>query len=249
MGKTVVIYAGGFQPFHTGHLSSYVQAKEAFPNADFYVATSGNVKERPIPYEEKKFLATQAGVNPNDFPDIMVKSPLAPKEILDKYNPDEDTFVLVRSERDPVSYNKKDGSPGYYQPWTGKNPNPFGKNGYVFVTKKHDFNIDGQEVFSGSQVRDMYKNGDDTTRLNIIKQLYPKSKQHGKIKQILDTYLVGQNTMNESLKQLFKKIKPLIEASTPEQKAKWINLLESAKSKLESINSKPSISEDYLPEK
>jgi phosphopantetheine adenylyltransferase len=59
----IVIYAGGFQPFHQGHLSSYIQAKSAFPNADFYVATSADVKNRPIPYEDKKFLAGEAGVD------------------------------------------------------------------------------------------------------------------------------------------------------------------------------------------
>lgn len=191
--KVIVVYAGGFQPFHQGHLSSYLEAKKKFPNSDFYVATSGNVKERPIPYETKKFLATQAGVDPKDFPDIIVTSPLAPKEILNNYDPEKDVFVLVRSERDPVSYTKKDGSPGYYQPWTGKDVQPFGKNGYVFVTKKHDFILNGQDVYSGTQVRDMYKNSDDSLRMNIVKQLYPNSKQHNKIKKLLDYYLLGLN--------------------------------------------------------
>lgn len=190
-GKLVVIYAGGFQPFHKGHLSSYLQAKKAFPGADFYVATSANVKERPIPYKEKQFLASQAGVAPQDFPDIVVKSPLKPTEILSNYNPEKDVFVLVRSERDPVDYTKKDGTPGYFQPWTGKNPNPFGKNGYVFVTKKHNFEINGQDVYSGTQVRNMYQNADDAGRKQIIKQLYPDSRQQGSIKKILDKYIGG----------------------------------------------------------
>lgn len=190
-GKLVVIYAGGFQPFHKGHLSSYLQAKKAFPGADFYVATSGNVKERPIPYKEKQFLASQAGVAPQDFPDIVVKSPLKPTEILSNYNPEKDVFVLVRSERDPVDYTRKDGTPGYFQPWTGKNPNPFGKNGYVYVTKKHNFEINGQEVYSGTQVRNMYQNADDAGRKQIVKQLYPDSRQQSSIKKILDKYIGG----------------------------------------------------------
>lgn len=229
MGKTVVIYAGGFQPFHRGHLSSYIEAKRKFPNADFYVATSADIKERPIPYEAKKFLATQAGVRPEDFPDIIVKSPLNPREILSKYDPENDVFVLVRSERDPVNYTKKDGTPGYYQPWTdnGKK-NSFNKNGYVFVTRKADFKLNGQDVFSGTQVRNMYRDSDDKNRLNIVTQLYPDSKEHQKIKAVLDKY-IGNSMVSERVQQLIKQIKPLLKEASPEQKAKLLSLLEEAK--------------------
>ena len=229
MGKTVVVYAGGFQHFHKVHLSSYIEAKNKFPNSDFYIATSADVRQRPIPYEAKKFLATQAGVMPEDFPDIAVKSPLNPKEILDRYDPENDVFVLVRSERDPVNYTKKDGSPAYYQPWTddGKK-NSFGKNGYVYVTKKADFNINGENVFSGTQVRNMYKDADDQTRLNIIDQLYPDSNEPKKIKAVLDKYL-GDNMVSEKVQQLIKQIKPLLKEASPEQKAKLLSLLEEAK--------------------
>lgn len=229
MGKMVVVYAGGFQPFHRGHLSSYIEAKNKFPNADFYVAASGDVKERPIPYDVKKFLATQAGVKPEDFPDIVVRSPLNPKEILSKYNPEEDVFVLVRSERDPMTYTKKDGTPGYYQPWTDKgNKNSFNKNAYVYVTKRHDFKLNGQDVFSGTQVRDMYKNSDDEGRINIIKQLYPDSQKHKQIKTVLDRY-IGNNMVSEKVQQLIKQIKPLLKEASPAQKAKLLALLETAK--------------------
>lgn len=256
MGKVVVVYAGGFQPFHQGHLSSYLQAKEAFPNSDFYVAASADVKERPIPYNEKKFLATQAGVNPKDFPDIVVRSPLNPKEILSHYNPEEDIFVLVRSERDPMKYTKKDGSPGYYQQWSGiQNAQPFNKHGYVFVTKKKDFKLNGNDVYSGTQVRDMYSNADDKTRLNIVKQLYPQSKQHKKIKQILDTYLA---TMSENFKNFIESVKPLLNEATVEQKKKLLQLLEAANLaqqaaiaiNMKKKGKKPKVKEnkDYLPE-
>lgn len=230
MSRTVVIYPGGFQPFHQGHLSSYLQAKQAFPNADFYVASSSNVKERPIPFEEKKFLAMQAGVDPNDFPDIIVRSPMNPKEILDKYDPNKDIFVLVRSERDPVPYVKKDGSPAYFQPYTTKKKNPFGKNGYVFVTKKQPFKVLGNSKLSGTDVRDLYKNSNDASKMQIIKDLYPNSMEHKKIKQLLDMY-IGNTTMNKSLAEFITKIKPYIKEATTEQKVRLIKLLEDAKKK------------------
>ena len=34
----IVVYGGGFQPFHEGHASSYREAKAAFPGAYFFVA-------------------------------------------------------------------------------------------------------------------------------------------------------------------------------------------------------------------
>ena len=58
----IVVYGGGFQPFHVGHLSSYLQAKKAFPEAAFYIAASNDTKTRPIPFNDKQFLAQQAGV-------------------------------------------------------------------------------------------------------------------------------------------------------------------------------------------
>lgn len=260
MSQTVVIYAGGFQPFHKGHLSSYLQAKRMFPDADFYVATSADVKQRPIPYEEKKFLATQAGVNPEDFPDIVVKSPLNPKEILSKYNPQTDKFILVRSERDPVNYTKKDGSLGYFQPFTSANEmRPFGEHGYVFVTNKHDFKLNGQDVYSGTQVRDMYMNGDENIRRNIVKQLYPDSKRQKTIKGILDKYI--GNTVQENLVNILSEMKALLPNATVEQKQKLAQLLEAANAaqqaaiaiNMKKAGKKPkkkaNESLDYLPEK
>lgn len=247
MSKTVVVYAGGFQPFHQGHLSSYQQAKRVFPDADFYVAASADTKQRPIPYEEKKFLATQAGVDPEDFPNLVVRSPLNPKEILDKYNPQEDRFILVRSERDPMNYTKKDGTPGYYQPFVSMDKTqPFSKNGYVFVTSKEDFNLGDQVVYSGTQVRDMYAQADDKARINMIKQLYPNSKKQKTIKDILDKYI--GNTIQESIRQLVNQIKPLLNEASIEQQKKFIKLLESAKKKIKP--NKPIVeNKDYLAEK
>lgn len=197
MRKVIVVYGGGFQPFHQGHMSSYEEAKRAFPNADFYVASSNDTKVRPIPFNDKKFLAQQAGVK-DDF--VQVKQPVNPEEILRKYNPDQDVLILVRSERDPVKYTKKDGSPAYYQPFKNlkdcKPFNPDGGHGYIFVTKKKDFSVAGEVVYSGSQVRKMYSTAKDEERVKIVKDLYPHATNPAKVKKLLDKYI---GTMTEEL--------------------------------------------------
>ena len=185
--KVIVVYGGGFQPFHQGHMSSYEEAKSAFPSADRYVASSSDVKVRPIPFKDKKFLAEQAGVT-DLF--VQVKSPLNPAEILSKYDPENDVLILVRSERDPVPYKKKDGSPGYYQPFVSLDKcKSFKANGYIFVTKKKVFSIGKEEVFSGSQIRSMYAKADDNKKKEIINALYPKATKPMKIKSLLDKYI------------------------------------------------------------
>jgi len=245
MAKLIVVYGGGFQPFHAGHLSSYLEAKAAFPNADFYVAASNDTKTRPIPFADKKFLAQQAGVT---SPFVEVKLPIRPQEILDKYDPEHDIFILVRSERDPVAYTKKDGTPGYYQPFVSlKKVKPFAANGYIFVTKKHDFILNGQEVYSGTQVRDMYTSSDDSARIKMIDEMYPNSNKKATIKKMLDKYLVNSTSepiiskpvkgaikklkakqLAEHVSQLIHKVRPLLKEASPEQKLRFLKLIKTA---------------------
>jgi len=204
--KVIVVYGGGFQPFHAGHMSSYEQAKRAFPTADFYVAASNDTKNRPIPFKDKQFLAQQAGVK-DSF--VQVSQPVNPVEILKHYNPKKDILILVRSERDPVNYTKKDGSPAYYQPFKSLKDcvpfNPEGGHGYIFVTKKHTFTVNGQEVYSGSQIRSMYSKADDKGRKSIVNGLYPKATKPVKVRQLLDKYIGGLNEeidLNETFNEL-----------------------------------------------
>ena len=201
--KVIVVYGGGFQPFHAGHMSSYEEAKRAFPSAEFYVAASNDTKNRPIPFADKKFLAQQAGVV-DHF--VQVVQPVNPQEILSHYNPEKDVLILVRSERDPVNYTKKDGSPAYYQPFKSLKDcvsfNPKGGHGYIFVTKKKIFKIGQKEVYSGSQVREMYQKADDAGRRTIVKALYPKASSADKVKRMLDKYIGG---VKESIDETFEE--------------------------------------------
>lgn len=195
----IVVYGGGFQPFHEGHMSSYREAKAAFPRAHFFVAASNVTSERPFEFKEKQFLAQQAGVTDpfvqvgttsyvNDNGRKVTSTPLNPLEVLQRFNPEKDVLVIIRSERDPM----KTTPTSFYQPWTGaQNAQPFGQHAYIYVTKKHDFSIAGNPVYSGSQVRELYTSADDATKMEILKDLYPQSGQLKKIKQIFDKRLGG----------------------------------------------------------
>ena len=203
----IVVYGGGFQPFHEGHASSYREAKAAFPDAYFFVAASNVTSERPFEFKEKQFLAQQAGVvDPfiqvgtmsyvNDNGRKVTSTPLNPLEALQPFNPEKDVLIIVRSERDPM--NTTDVS--YYQPWQGRQgAEPFSKHAYVFVTKKHDFKICNKGVCSGSQVRKIYSGANDKTKLTILRDLYPQSRQLDKIKKIFDKRLAVAEGVAEGL--------------------------------------------------
>lgn len=186
-GKVIVVYGGGFQPFHQGHMSSYVESKQAFPRADYYVAASGDVKVRPIPFADKKFLAQQAGVVDNF---VQVTQPLNPQEILRNYNENKDILILVRSEKDTLNYTKKDGSPAYYQPFVSLDKcKSFKTHAYVFVTRKKVFRVAGKQIDSGSQIRKRYMSADDKVKRQMIADLYPRAKNPAKVKTLMDKYL------------------------------------------------------------
>jgi hypothetical protein len=119
---------------------------------------------------------------------------------------------------------------------------PFSQHGYVIVTKKHNFTINGEEVYSGSQVRNMYGSADDASKMKIIQQLYPKSKQQQMIKKLLDKYLASPQSpavmktkttamsklKNKALAEQISRIRPLIKEASPEMKLKFMRLMKTA---------------------
>lgn len=245
---------GGFHPFHAGHFALYQSAKKAFPDAEIYVAATDDQSERPFPFALKEKLAKLAGVEPGKF--IQVKSPFRPKEISDHYDPNEDILIFVRSNKDRNEEPKpggvkKDGSPAYFQPYTGKDLQPFSKHAYIDYLPTVKF---GPGITSATQIRNMWPTLDDKGKTDLITSLYPKAannkKMIGTIAKMFDQ-VIGTSSVNEDLKLLYAKIKPLINTASAEQKEKFFKLLESAKKKFEATKTVENVSEsiDYLPEK
>lgn len=195
MSKLIVIQPGGYHPFHAGHAALYQSALKAFPNADVYVAATNDTKTRPFPFEIKEKLAKVAGVAPGRF--VQVKSPFQAKEITQNYDPEQDVLIFVRSEKDRDEQpkpggTKKDGSPAYFQPYTGKNLQPFSKHAYMTYLPTVEF---GPGIKSATEIRNLWPKLNDRRKLAMVMSLYPKSKENKKLAQTIVKMLdIGMGT-------------------------------------------------------
>ena len=213
--KTVVIFPGGFHPFHLGHKSIFDNIQRTFPDADSYIAITGYTEERPFTAQEKKLIISSTGIDPSKI--VEVKSPFRSEEILKKYNPDKDKAIFAvssKEKQDPTRQSlftriKKDGTASYFQDYSVANMEPFSKHGYIytFPTIKFGSNIFGKDIESASELRKMYSTLTDNQKMNLIKKMY--TSNHDKIKKIFDKHLASysseENEVNSFLgKELMK---------------------------------------------
>lgn len=192
---------GGFHPFHAGHYALYKSALEAFPQADVYVAATNDQSERPFPFSIKEKLAKLAGVKQGRF--VQVKSPFQAKEITQNYDPNSDVLIFVRSEKDKTEQpkpggTKKDGSPAYFQPWTGKDLQPFSKHAYIAYLPTVTF---GPGIQSATEIRKAWPTLDDRRKTAMVMSLYPATQKNPKLAQnvvqLLDMGMGGQEGVAE----------------------------------------------------
>lgn len=181
--KKIVIMPGGFHPFHAGHMALYNAAKSKFSDADVYVAATNVQTDRPFPFSIKEKLAKVAGVDDGRF--IQVKSPFKADEITSKYNPDEDVLIFVRSEKDRTEQpkpggTKKDGSPAYFQPYTGKDLKPFSQHAYIDYLPTVKF---GPGIKSATEIRNAWPNLNNRQKTAMVMSLYPVTQSNPKLAQ------------------------------------------------------------------
>ena len=194
----IVIMPGGFHPFHAGHAALYNAIKEKYGNSDVYVAASNNQKERPFPFKIKEKLAQISGVQPGEF--VQVKSPFVPKEITDKYDPDKDSIVFVRSEKDRNEYpkpgmTKKDGSPAYFQHITDQGLQPLSKVGYMDYLPVKEF----AGITSATQIRETWPSLNDEQREEFVTHIYPNIRGNDKLIKNVVKLLGKGMSLNEGL--------------------------------------------------
>lgn len=199
--RTIVIFPGGFHPFHKGHKSVFENLEKKFPQADSYIAISDYTKERPFTADEKKLIISSTGINPDKVK--VVKSPFRAEEILKKYNPKTDKVIFAVSEKekaDPAKASlftrvKKDGTPSYFQDYKEGELEPFEKHGYIVTFPSITFNVGGTNIKRAKQLREMYMSLNDKQRLALVKAMY--NKNHDIIKKIFDERLQAPSEENE----------------------------------------------------
>lgn len=199
--KQLVILPGGFHPYHAGHYALYKSARQAFPNADVYVAATADTSSRPFPFEIKQKLAKLAGVPEDRF--VQVKSPFRAQEITAGYDPADTQLIFVRSDKDKESQprpggSKKDGSPSYLQPYSEKQTEPMNKHGYMAYLPTVEF---GPGMKSATEIRSAWPQLDDKRKTALVMSLYPTTQKNKKLAatvvKMLDAVLGQQTDENQ----------------------------------------------------
>lgn len=200
---TVVIMPGGFHPFHAGHAALYQSARRAFPDADVKVAATNDTSSRPFPFAVKEKLARLAGVAPGNF--YQVKSPFRADEITKSYNPEKDTLIFVRSEKDagkpPMPGGvKKDGTPGYLQSLIGaKKLEPFARHAYMAYLPTVEF---GPGMTSATEIRSAWPTLNEKRKTALVMSLYPDTQSNPKLAatvvKMLDTAIGSEQGVAEN---------------------------------------------------
>jgi hypothetical protein len=232
--KTLVIYPGRFQPGHLGHKSSYDYLVDKFGEENVYVATSDVTAPvtNPFNFDDKVQVLTKLGIPASHI--VKVRNPYQAQEIVkDVADPDDTILIFAVSEKDmdgdAARFKfgiKKNGEASYMQPYPegGKKLKSMVKHAYVMITPTVDFKVMGKDADSASTIRDLYANGNDNDRVQIIADLYgtpdPELKavfdQRLGVNKPQDAVIYGQekvfagdnpvNVMRERREQLIKKI-------------------------------------------
>ncbi len=146
--KTIAVYGGRFQPFHSGHMATYKWLKSKFN--EVYITTS-NIKQpprHPLNFKEKAKHMVKMGIPKNRI--VNEKSPYVAVNLLKKFDSDKTAVVYAFGSKDDgrlKSGTKKDGSKSYYQDYN-KNKNDlvgFEKHGY-FVAAPPSGNVSGTKM-------------------------------------------------------------------------------------------------------
>lgn len=188
----IVIYSGGFHPFTPAHKKVYDHISEYFDTDtdDIYVATSDSTKNRPFNFEQKQFIMIEAGVFEDEI--VKVEQPYSPKEILNKYNKENTVCVFVVSKKDSDRFEDSE----QYEEYSKENREfkPFKEKYYVYYCPEYSFVVNNKATQDASQVRELYKQtNDDEEKTDLLKELYPESKDISKLKEIFDAALGKKN--------------------------------------------------------
>ena len=182
--QLLVIYPGRFQPFHKGHHAVYEYLIGKFGRNNVFIATSNktdNLKS-PFTFAEKSYFMQLTGVPVDRI--IQCPQPYKIEQVIASgniniANPSNTVAIFAISEKDMEDdprfsfAAKKDGSPSYFQQLVSiKDTESMDKHGYVMTVPTFDFNVLGQPMRSGTELRNMYGKADEKQRQAIIADLF-----------------------------------------------------------------------------
>ena len=151
--KTVVIYAGRFQPFHKGHFDAYSRLCSKFGSGNVYIGTSDDQSgpKSPFGFKEKKEIATTMfGIPSSKF--IKVNNPYRPVEILKKFDGKTTAYIAAVGEKDADRLQGK-----YFKPYKNKTGYGYDEIGYVYPVPAEANPISGTDVRKGLGSNDKEK--------------------------------------------------------------------------------------------
>ena len=184
--QLLVVYPGRFQPFHKGHHAVFEWLSGKFGRNNVIIATSNKVEppRSPFTFAEKAYFMQLTGVPADRI--VQATSPYNIQNVLSGgqvsvQDPNNTVVIFAVSEKDmaedprfgPNSFTKKDGSPAYLQKLVDiKQTENMSQHAYIMTVPTFDFNVLGQPMRSGTELREMYTNADTKTRKAIIKDLF-----------------------------------------------------------------------------
>ncbi len=160
--KTIGVFGGRFQPFHSGHLATYKWLAKQVDEA--YITTS-NIKKpprHPMNFKEKVRHMVKVGIPKNRI--VQEKTPYVADNLLKKFNSETTAVVYAFGTKDAGRLKggtKKDGGKTYYQDYKKSKGDirGFEEHGY-FVTAPQFGNISGtktREMLGSPKVSDKDK--------------------------------------------------------------------------------------------
>lgn len=241
--RTVAVYPGRFHVFHQGHKAVYDSLVNELGAENVYIATSAkqNTTDSPFSYEDKVKMMTKMGVPSSRI--IQVTNPYKIDELINTLglDPKSDKLIYALGAKDAERFNYTPTSPLQLLKKNVK-MKPVGKHAYIKIVPTATFNVLGKPVQSASAIRNLYLDGNDNDRNQIISDLYGRVDPELKtmfderlgVNQPQEGIIYGQekrfagdnpvSVMHERREQLMKKISEMREQITAFRR---LNLTES----------------------
>jgi hypothetical protein len=191
--RTVAIFTGRFQPFHSGHYSIYQEMVKRFGRENVFIATSDKTEagKSPFRFGDKEQIMTRMFDIPEEMI-VQVKNPYAPTEILQSLPPNT-TYVTAVSQKDAERLGGKYFAP--YDPETSTSG--YAERGYFIVAPEMQLDIDGKNI-SGTQLRAIFGNPDITDE--VKQEIF--TKVYGKFDKDIFDKIVKTTTKSEEEKKI-----------------------------------------------